>query len=222
MRTTEQVKEFLRTNFTFEGRIFYPQLFEPKANRNGRMQYSVLFAWNFQQNQQKIQQLGAFLAEAKQMTFPTIPDAFFVNPLKKWGVYQRQDGKPNHQFLENCYWINMQSGEQFPPPVVDGNRNPVMDASQVYSGRNAAVNFNFYAIDGEKKGLGTNVNAVMLLEGGDQVSGGGAVDVNSVFGDFAADMNMGQQNVAPQGGQDQQQNAVWPPQGAQNNGGGFI
>ena len=185
----EQEKEYLRKSFTLKGRMFFPNLLEPKASQSGRMQYSVMFAWGFNDNENITKELGAFIGEFKNVTFPTIPDQFFVNPVKKYGSYQRQDGKPVADFLKDCYWLNASSGADFPPPVVDQYRQPVMTASDIYSGRNCVINVSFYKIDKEKKGLGCNVKAVMLMEGGESVTGGGAVNVDAVFGDFAKDMN---------------------------------
>lgn len=214
----EQVKQMLSKNFTLKGRMFYPNLLEPKANQAGRMQYSVMFAWGFNENTQVTQELGQFIANFKQQLFSTIPDQFFVNPVKKYGSYQRQDGKPVAEFLKDHYWINASSGADFPPVLVDQSRQPVMNPSDVYSGRNCVINLSFYKIDKEKKGLGTNVRAIMLQEGGEPVGGTGSVNVDDVFGQFTTDMNTS--GVAPQQGQ------AWPPQNNgtnnNNNGGGFV
>ena len=217
MDQKEMDRAHFNKTFTLQGRVFFPHLLEPVANRNGRMQYSILFAWNFTQNTQATQELDKFLAESKQKYFPTIPAQFFSNPIKKWGAYARQDGKPNHEFLKDCYWLNAQSGADYPPPIVDQTRNPVMSKAEIYSGRNVVINLKFYKFDGEKKGLGVNLNAVMLMEGGEAIGGGSSVDVNTVFGDFAADMNSAPTTpAAPAQGQ------AWPPQGNNNNGNGFM
>jgi hypothetical protein len=197
---------FQGKSFTLEGRLFYPKLFTPEAKKDGgRLQYNAMFAWNFNSNATALAQVVSFLTTAKQNFFPTVPDLYFVNPIKKYGVYQRQDGKPVPAFLKDCYWINAQSGADFPPIVVDQNRNPVIDPSIVYSGANAVLNFSFYAIDKEKKGMGVNLNAVMIRGGGEREGGVPTVDVNRVFGDFAADMGMG--SATPGAANNQ-----WPPQ----------
>lgn len=190
MSMSEQEKNFWYQKFTLQGRIFYPALTKPEPTRNGVPKYSVLFAWKMddQRNAPATQAIGAFLGNVKQNYFPSIPMQFFQNPVKKWGEYVRQDGKPNHAFLEGCYWINLTSGVDFPPPVVDKFKQPVMNEAEIYSGRNAVVSLSFYRIDKEKKGAGANINAVMLLDGGDQVQGSGSVNIDEVFGGFAAQM----------------------------------
>ena len=82
--------------FSIQGRVFYPNLLEPKQGTHpgSRLKYSCVIAWKIGTNQSTTEQLGAFLAQAKQTFFPTVPDQYFVNPIKKYGVYQRTDGKP--------------------------------------------------------------------------------------------------------------------------------
>lgn len=212
----DQVKEYLRRSFTLKGRMFFPSLLEPKETQSGRMQYSVMFAWGFNENAQVVGELGKFIAGFKAGVFPTIPDQYFVNPVKKYGVYQRQDGKPVADFLKDSYWLNAGSGADFPPAVVDQYKQPVINPADIYSGRNCVINVSFYKIDKEKKGLGCNVKAVMLQEGGEAVTGGGPVDVDKVFGDFASDMNATDNIQSAQGQADQS------PTQQQNNVNSFL
>lgn len=205
---TEQEKQLWYQNFTLQGRIFYPNLLQPEASRNGagRVMYSTMFSWKFNSNDAETKRLGAFLGTVKSQYFPTIPDLYFLNPVKKWGSYQRQDGKPNPEFLKDSYWINLSSGVDFPPTIVDKHRNPVIEKAELYSGRNAVVSISFYKIDKEKKGAGANIKAVMLLDGGDKEGGSVSLNINEVFGAFAQDM--GVQTAQP----------AWPPQGTNNGG----
>jgi hypothetical protein len=206
---SEDVKQFWRKSFTLQGRIFYPNLLKPSVNKNGRATFNTMFAWQIDSNPQVMKELSDFLARAKGTFHPSVPMQFFVNPLKKYDTYVRQDGKPNAAFLKNCYWINAQSGAEIAPPVVDQYRQPVINEAEVYSGRNAVINLSFYNIDKEKKGIGVNVNAVMLMAGGDREGVAGSVNIDQIFGGFAQDMGI----------------PALPTETATNNGpfgGGFI
>lgn len=188
---TEKDKAFWYQKFTLEGRIFYPDLLEPKAGTNGKLKFSCMFAFKIGTNPAELAKVASFLQQAKGDYFPSIPMQFFVNPLKRFDTYQRMDGKPNHEFLRDHYWLNLSSGVDFPPPVVNKMRQPIMDKVEVYSGRNAVINLTFYKIDNDKKGVGTNVNAVMLLDGGEKEGGASVgVNINEVFGSFAQDMSI--------------------------------
>lgn len=215
-----------KNSFTLRGRIFYPELFVPKPSESGRLQYKVMFAWPMTGQEAVMQKINAFLMEAKQKNWPTFPDHAFVKPIKRFDTYVRQDGRPNHAFLNGCYWVNAASGEQFPPTIVRQDQSPItqLDQAEVYSGRNALFNFTFYGYSNPKgkTGIGVNIGAIMLLEGGDVVQTGGGVNLEDAFGGFQADM--GAKVQGPAQGQQQQWNQ--PPQQQwnqppQQNGGGY-
>lgn len=184
----EESRQFWKQSFTLQGRIFYPNLLKPSVNKNGRATFNVMFAWDINSNKETMAQLNKFLMTAKQTFHPSVPMQFFVNPLKRFDSYVRQDGKPNAAFLKNCYWINPSSGAEIHVPVVDKTRQPVINEAEIYSGRNAVINISFWNIDKEKKGIGSNLNAVMLMDGGEREGGAGGVNVDQIFGSFAADM----------------------------------
>lgn len=208
----DQEKAFWYQRFTLEGRIFYPDLLEPKAGTNGKLKFGTLFAWKMGSNQQETARIGAFLAKVKQDYFPTIPEQFFVNPVKRFDTYLRQDGRPNHEFLRDCYWLNASSGADIPPMIVNSARQPVIDKAEVYSGRNAVINITFWKNSGDKKGAGVNVNAVMLMPGGNKEGGSVQINVNDIFGSFAKDMGAPAAPAAP----------AWPPTNNGNGMGGLI
>lgn len=220
----DQRKEFFRKSFTLKGRIFYPNILKPATTKHGKTQFNLMFAWKLADNQEVMKEVGNFLQTAKNTFHPSIPQQFWVNPVKKFDTYQRQDGKPNPAFLKDSYWVNASSGVDFPPVVVDQMRQPVIDEALVYSGRNAVVNIAFWLNDGDKKGLGTNVNAVMLLEGGDREGGSFTVNVDQIFGSFQADMGMPSQanNMFSQNFQQPQQQTTQQTQPAQNNNNPFA
>lgn len=220
--TPEQQKQFLRQTFTLKGRIFHPNLLVPvpkdKDKPDSPLKFNVMFAFKQEDNQEILKKLADFLGQAKSEFHPTIPMQFFSNPLKKFETYMRRDGKPNAEYLKGHYWVNASSGKDYPPQVVDANRQPLINPAEIYSGRNAVVNIGFYSFTGQQNGLSTNINAVMLLDGGEKIaSAGGSVNIDQIFGSFQADMGMNNaqsQDAAP----------AWPPQGNTNinNGGGFV
>jgi hypothetical protein len=187
---TEDMKQFWKKSFTLQGRIFYPNLLKPSVNKNGRATFNTMFAWKIDSNHDVMKQLNDFLLKAKGTFHPNVPMQFFVNPLKRFDSYVRQDGKPNAAFLNGCYWVNAQSGAEIAPPIVDQTRQPIINEAEVYSGRNAVINISFYNIDKEKKGIGVNVNAVMLMPGGDREGAAGSVNIDQIFGGFSQDMGL--------------------------------
>lgn len=234
----EEKKAFFNTRFSIRGNIHYTRaLFTPQANKeqlktnpNAPKKYSTVLSWNPQDqaNAQTLQAMQAFMARAKQMFNPNVPDQYYVWPIKRYATYRRQDGKEAPQFLLGKDWINLSSGEKFKPKVVDTNKADIIDESVVFSGVNAIVSFSFYDMGAgnstSKKGLGVNIIAVMVLGGGapDPI-GEFNVNLDEVFGNFqdmSAPVQGGYGQPAPAPQQQQyappaQQQYQAPPQ--QNN-----
>lgn len=228
----ELKQPFYDTSFTLKGRIFHPNLLKTRTRttpKGSREVFDVMFAWNPAEpaNQMAFGQLMQFIETQKGICFPGIDPRALVNPIKAFQVqgftdYVKQDYSPNPEYLRGHLWINAETGSDRAPMVVMENRQPVMSDAEVYSGRNAVLNFSLYPMlfdpqDRQKKiGFGVNLTAVMLLQGGDREGGKVQVDVNKVFGNFAQDMGMAPQFGAPgqfnaPGAQAPQQNFQAPP-----------
>lgn len=205
--TPDQIKEYFRKTFTLKGRIFFPNLLTSKLSQgtNPRKIFDVQFAWLYQENQQVFNEIKNFLAQVQNIVHPGVNPAALILPWKDHATYLRQDGRANPEYLKGHFWINPSTGEEFPPQVVEQTPMGLVqltpaDEAKMYSGRNAAINVSFYAMipkqgaQNQKRGYGVNINACMILEGGNREGGAASVDVNSVFGGFAQDMGM---NMAP-------------------------
>lgn len=212
----DQVKEaFYKTNFTLKGRIFFPNLLSTRTKTNQvtggtREVYDVMFVWDPADlaNGPELNKLLGFMAQMSPLMFFGIDPRALIDPIKSDGIqgrqdYTRTDYKPNAAYQKARMWINAETGKDMPPVVVMANRQPVMSEAEVYSGRNAVVNFQLYPMlrdpqkPNKKIGYGVNLNAVMLLEGGDKEGGRSSIDPNAVFGAFAQDMGMAPQFGAP-------------------------
>ena len=153
----DQVKEaFYKTTFTLKGRIFHPNLLSTRNKTNAqtgtsRDVFDVMFAWDPMDpsNGPELQKLMGFMAQMSGMVFFGIDPRALVDPIKSDSIqgrqdYVRNDYKPNAPYLKGRMWINAETGKDMPPVVVMANRQPVMSEAEVYSGRNAVVNFQFY------------------------------------------------------------------------------
>lgn len=176
-------KEFGKMSFTLKGRIFYPKLFVPEASDlNPKKKFSVLFAWEIGSQAEMMTKLQEHIKSGIDSQLKGIPQSSIMLPVKTWGKYQRKDGKANPAFLDNCHWMNVSSNEDFKPILVDQSKQEVLSPAEVYSGRNAAVNFSVWIYNNKNYGVSANLNAVMLLDGGDREGGG--VSVEDAFSSF--------------------------------------
>lgn len=191
-------KAFKRKNFTLRGRIFHPNLFEPKGSRLSpdKPKYSVLFAWEMGSQAQQTQEVINLLTLARQTFLGTIPEAVVKMPVKTWGQSLRTDGKPQAQYLKDCYWMNCNANPTFKPAVVDSTNQPIIDPSMVYSGVNALVNFSFWVFNQGSHGISANLNAVRIEQGGDKEVGGG-VSAEEAFSSFMGETMQQPGQAAP-------------------------
>ena len=68
------------------------------------------------------------------------------------------------------------------PAVLDTNHNPILDASEIYSGAYAQVCVRFFPyLFGSKKGIGCGLEGVMKVSDGEPL-GGGRPSVDEMFG----------------------------------------
>lgn len=209
----DQIKEaFYKTNFTLKGRIFHPNLLTTRSKTNQttgqtRDVYDVQFVWDPRDpaNAAAMNQLTQFHNQMTQLCFMGVDPRALVNPFKADKVqgyqdYVRNDYKPNPEYCQGKLWINAESGKEFPPVVVNAQRQPVIHDAELYSGRNAVINFQMYPMHrdpqkpNKKIGFGVNLNAVMLMEGGEREGGSRQVDANAIFQGFAGDMGVPGQN----------------------------
>ena len=98
------------------------------------------------------------------------------------GLSEVEDDDKILRYGENCHMANATS--KFKPAVVDAQRQPIEDESQIIPGSYAVAVINAYSYDFKGKGVAYGLQAIQLLGGGSRFAGGGGgVDVNEVFDD---------------------------------------
>ena len=211
MAMTEQEKQFFRAHkFKFKGRVFYPNLLTPKANKEGtRSSFNGMFAFKPEENQAELQKLAAFLGEAYNKFWPGFPLQNWVNPLKKFDTYRKENGQQMPDYLKGYYWINAATGMDMPPAVVGAGVIPGTfvhlkaengDESKIYSGKNGVFQISFYKIPRNKQGLSANIEAFMCMEGGANEGGSGGVNVEDAFAGFMGATTSNMQAPTPSTG----------------------
>lgn len=106
-----------------------------------------------------------------------------ATPIHDGDGVKPSDGMP---FGDECkgHWVfTATTGVDYPPKVVDANLNPVMDATEVYSGMygKIAVNFNPYSFQG-KKGVGVYISTNVQKTRDGEPLGANAPAADSDFG----------------------------------------
>lgn len=187
-------------NFQIKGRVFYPHLLTPKVNAKdpSKKSYGCMFAWKPEENPQVTQMLIQLMQQTKQQFHPTVPDLYWVNPIKHFDNPNnaRQDGKPHPEYLRGHHWINANANVGFEPKVI--KRDPMspsgirqltpLDEAEVYSGRNAVISISFWLLDTTKFGVSVNLDGILLEEGGEKILGEAGIDPSQAFASFLGNM----------------------------------
>lgn len=102
-------------------------------------------------------------------------------PLRDGDADPNKVGDPNYK---NCYFLNASS--KTAPGIVDINKKPITNQSEVYSGCYGYVSLNFYAFNTNgNKGIAAGLNNIMKVKNGEALGGRqsaehdfGAMEVN--------------------------------------------
>lgn len=162
---------------TGQVRLSYVALNMPKTDLNGNLKYSVTALLPKSDIQTKAA-IDRAIAEAVEvgrsgkwngLVPPNVP-----HPIHD-GDGVKQDGSP---FGDECkgHWVFTASTNADPsrpkPEVVDANRQPILDATQIYSGMYGRVSVTFAPyFNAGKKGVGCYLNHVQKLADGEPLAG---------------------------------------------------
>lgn len=95
----------------------------------------------------------------------------------------RPNGEPFGPECDGC-WVMTASSKQR-PEIVDLGMNPIIDATEIYSGVYARININFFAyFNSGKKGIGCGLGPVQKTRDGEPL--GGRVSASEAFGGYPA------------------------------------
>lgn len=171
-------------------RLSYAHIFEPHAMNEGQeAKYSV----------------SVIIPKSDKETLKAIKEA--TDQAKKDGVGKwgnkipgnlktpLRDGdveREDDEAYKGCYFLNASSKNK--PGVVDANVQPVLDATEVYSGCYARLTLNFYAYNASgNKGIAAGLGNIQKLEDGEPLGGFTRAedDFDSVGGNSANDDFLG-------------------------------
>ena len=90
------------------------------------------------------------------------------------------DGEQFGPECKGCWVFTASSKADRPPAVVDGNVQPIIQQSEIYSGVYGNINVSFFAYNsGGKKGIGCGLNCFQKTRDGEPLGGG--VTVTEAF-----------------------------------------
>lgn len=153
-------------------RLSFPNLFTPRARKEGQeKKYSalLLIPKSDKETFKKLKAAESAAAEeGKSKLFggriPKFDSIIHDGDESDLELYPEQAGH---------WYMNVSTSERYRPGIVDKNRQPVLDQSEVYPGVYARVSLDAYPYSGDqKKGVTFGLGNVQVLGYGDNLAGG--------------------------------------------------
>ena len=108
---------------------------------------------------------GESKLKGKDGTLPGLHDKNFRYPL-----HDGDEERENDKAYRNAYYVNANSTTK--PGVVDADRNPILDTSELYSGIIGRASINFYAFNSNgNRGIACGLNNIQKLADGTPLGG---------------------------------------------------
>lgn len=144
-------------------RLSYAHLFEPHAIEGNEPKYSVSVIVP-KSDKETLQAIKEAVTEAKEQgkgKWGGKVPANVKTPLRDGDVDREGD-----EAYAGCYFLNSNSKNK--PGIVDINVQPILDATEVYSGCYARLTLNFYAYNANgNKGIAAGLGNVQKLADGE-------------------------------------------------------
>jgi hypothetical protein len=150
----------------------YANVWEPKSINGGALKYSVslIIPKSDSKTVAKIQ--AAIEAAYKEGESKLKGSGRSVPALSvlKTPLRDGDTERPDDEAYADSYFINANSASA--PGIVDADRQPVIDRSEVYSGAYGRVSINFYAFNSNgNKGIACGLNNLQKMKDGEPLGG---------------------------------------------------
>lgn len=174
-------------DITVKGRLSFEHIFSPQApNDNAEPKYSLTLL--IPKNDPQIPAIQTAIQAAvtdavERGTFKqAINPAQTKYPPLRDGDSMTDSGEPRGAEFNGHVFISAKASTKHKPFVVDGNLQPIIDESEVYSGCyvNVAIQFFGYSNSGNK-GVSASLIGVQKVADGERLSGP-ALEAEDVFG----------------------------------------
>jgi len=166
---------------TGEVRLSYVSIDKPTAINGGTPKYKTALLID-KKDTKTLNDINAAIDAAIQAGAPKfggkIPNKAALKLPLRDGDIERDD-----EAYKGCFFVNANSVSA--PQVVDRNRQPIQDLSEVYSGCYARVSINFYAFNSNgNRGIACGLGNIQKLRDGERLGG-----KSSAADDFATDVD---------------------------------
>ena len=150
----------------------YANVWQPKSINGGAPKYSISLIIP-KSDTETVSKIKAAIKAAYEEGQAKLRGNAKSVPALEYMKTPLRDGdkeRPDDEAYKNSYFINANSGTA--PGVVDANRQPIIDTSEVYSGVYGRASINFYAFNSNgNKGIACGLNNLQKIRDGEPLGG---------------------------------------------------
>ena len=150
----------------------YVNAWEPKSINGGAPKYSVslIIPKSDTKTIEKIQAAIQAAYEDGQGKLKGNGKSVPARSVLKTPLRDGDAERPDDEAYADSYFVNANSGTA--PGIVDADRNPIIDRSEVYSGVYGRASINFYAFNSNgNKGIACGLNNLQKIRDGEPLGG---------------------------------------------------
>ncbi|KIR03785.1 Phage protein [Lachnospiraceae bacterium TWA4] len=150
----------------------YANVWDPKSINGGNPKYSVSLIIP-KSDTKTVEKIQAAIQAAYEEGYSKLKgNSKYVPALKvlKTPLRDGDEERPDDPAYANSYFINANSATA--PGIVDIDRQPILDRSEVYSGVYGRASINFYAFNSNgNKGIACGLNNLQKISDGEPLGG---------------------------------------------------
>ena len=150
----------------------YVNAWEPKSINGGAPKYSVslIIPKSDTKTIEKIQAAIQAAYEEGQSKLKGNGKSVPALTVLKTPLRDGDAERPDDEAYADAYFVNANSGTA--PGIVDADRQPILDRSEVYSGVYGRASINFYAVNSNgNKGIACGLNNLQKIKDGEPLGG---------------------------------------------------
>ena len=158
----------------------YANVWQPKSINGGAPKYSVslIIPKSDTKTVAKIKAAIQAAYEEGEGNGKSVPALSTLKTPLRDGDLER----PDDEAYANSYFVNANSGTA--PGIVDADRQPIIDTSEVYSGVYGRASINFYAFNSNgNKGIACGLNNLQKMRDGEHLGGKTSAEDDFADGD---------------------------------------
>ena len=162
-------------------RLSYCHVFEPQIGEDGKPKYSTAIIIP-KSDTKTLDAIQKAVEQAKRLGASKWGGK--IPPRLKEPLRDGDEERPDDEAYRNSYFMNCSCNTK--PGIIDRNRRPILDSTEIYSGCYAFASISFFAFDvSGNRGIACGLNNLMKCEDGEML--GGRAKAEDDFADIAID-----------------------------------